>query len=126
MNILPLSVYKRLNTEKDSMTKSTTKLTSYSGETLKVKGHTRLTCQNTPIDFYVVDTTQDPILGLTASQKLGIVKIVLNIVSDSNRFIKMHPKLFQGLGCLQTPYQIQTDPSVTPVVSPLRNQPAAI
>ena len=102
MNIVPLHVYNRLNT-KDSITKSTAKLTSYSGETLKVKGHSHLTCQNKPIDFYVVDTTQDPILGLAASQELGIVKIVLKIDSDSNRFIKMHPKLFQGLGCLQNP-----------------------
>ena len=125
VNILPLHVYNRLN-NKDSITKSPTKLTSYSGETLKVKGHSRLTCQNKPIDFYVVDTTQDPILGLAASQELGIVKIVLNIDSDSNHFINMHPKLFQGLGCLQNPYQIQIDPSITPVVSPSRNQPAAI
>ena len=38
----------------------------------------------------------------------------------------MYPKLFQGLGCLKTPYQIRTDASVIPVVSPPRNQPAAI
>ena len=74
-----------------------------------MEGHSRLTCQNKPIDFYIVDTMQDPILGLSASRELGIIKIVLNIDSDGNRFTKTHPKLFQGLDCLQTPYQIQTD-----------------
>ena len=125
VNILLLNVYRKLST-KSSLTKPSTKLTSYSGETLKVEGHSRLTCQNKPIDFYIVDTMQDPILGLSASQELGIIKIVLNVDSNGNCFTKTHPKLFQGLGCLQTPYQIQTDSSIIPVVSPSRNQPAAI
>ena len=77
-------------------------------------------------DFCVVDTVQAPILGLSASQELGVVKIILNMNSDNNCFARMHPKLFQGLGCLKTLYHIQIDPSVTPVVSPLKNQPAAI
>ena len=34
--------------------------------------------------------------------------------------------MFQGLGCLKAPYHIQIDPSVPLVVSPPRNQPAAI
>ena len=38
----------------------------------------------------------------------------------------MHPRLFQGLGCLKTPYHIETDPSVAPVVCPPRNQPVAL
>ena len=43
-----------------------------------------------------------------------------------NCFFKRHSKLFQGLGCLKTLYHIKIDHSITPVVSPLRNQPAAI
>ena len=70
VNILPLNVYENLNT-KSVMSKSSTTLTSYSGENLKVKGHTCLSCQSKQIDFYIVDTTQDPILGLSTSQELG-------------------------------------------------------
>ena len=120
VNILPLNVYKNLKV-KDTLTKCTTRLTSYSGENLRVKGRSCLSCQNKLIDFYIVDTTQHPILGLSASQELGIVKIVLNINSSTYQFTKMFPKLF-----LKVPYRIQIDPSVTPIVNPPRNQPAAI
>ena len=89
-------------------------------------GCTHLYCQQKQLLFYVVDTTQDPILGLSASQKLGIVKIILNITHDKDRFVKLHPKLFKGLGCLKMPYHIEIDPSVNPVVTPCRNHPVAI
>ena len=89
-------------------------------------GCSRITCQQRPLLFYVVDTTQDPILGLAASQNLGIVKIVLNIAHDTKHPVAQFPKLFKGLGCLKTPYHIQTDSSITPVVNPPRNQPVAI
>ena len=89
-------------------------------------GCTYLTCRQKQLLFYVVNTTQDPILGLSASQELGIIKIILNITCHSDYFVKLYPKLFKGLGCLKTPYHIQTDPSVTPVVTPCRNHPVAI
>ncbi len=124
VNILPNSVYKQLK-GRSKLAKTTTRLTSYSGENLKVQGRTSLRTQDKPIDFYIVETTQNPILGLSTSQELGIIKIVLN-VDSTNCFFKRHSKLFQGLGCLTTPYHIKIDRSVTPVVSPPRNQPAAI
>ena len=124
VNILPNSLYKQWNVQ-SQLAKSTTRLTSYSGEDLKVQGCTSLRCQKKLIDFYIVETTQNPILGLSTSQELGIIKIVLNVDSTS-AICKRHPKLFQGLGCLKTPYHIQIDSSVPPVVSPPRNQPAAI
>jgi len=125
VNILLLSVYKNLRV-KQALTNCTTKLTSYSGENLKLKWRSCLSCQDKLIDFYIVDTTQYPILGLSASRELGIIKIILNINSNTNQFIKMFPKLFQGLGCLKTPYHIQIDSSIVPVVNPPQNQPAAI
>ena len=124
VNILPSSVYRQLNV-RHKLAKPTTRLTSYSGEDLKVQGHTSLRSRDRLIDFYIVETTQNPILGLQTSQELGIVKIVLN-VDRTNCFFKRHFKLFQGLGCLKTPYHIKIDHSITPVVSPPRNQPAAI
>ena len=119
VNILPNSVYKQLK-GRSKLAKTTTRLTSYSGEDLKVQGHTSLRTQDKPINFYIVETTQNPILGLSTSQELGIIKIVLN-VDSTNCFFKRHSKLFQGLGCLTTPYHIKIDRSVTPVVSPPRN-----
>ena len=121
VNILPSSVYKQLKV-RSKLAKPTTRLTSYSGEDLKVQGHTSLRSRDKLIEFYIVETTQNPILGLSTSQKLGIIKIVLNVDSN-NCFFKRHSKLFQGLGCLKTPYHIKIDRSVNPVVSPPRNQP---
>ena len=127
MNILPVSVYHKLTTQ-SPLKRCNTKLTSYSGGNLKVLGRSHLSCRQKKLLFYVVDTTQDPILGLSASQELGIIKIVLNIMqgSASDQLIMMYPKLFKGLGCLKAPYHIQTDPSVIPVITPCRNHPVAI
>ena len=117
VNILPSSLYHTLITQ-SPLKQCNAQLTSYSGGNLKVMGCTHLYCQQKRLLFYVVDTMQDPILGLSASQKLGIVKIILNITHDSDRFVKLHPKLFKGLGCLKMPYHIKIDPSVNPVVTP--------
>jgi len=125
VNILPVSAYRKLTTQ-SPLKKCNTKLTSYSGGNLKVVGCSYLNCRQKELLFYVVDTTQDPILGLSASQELDIIKIVLNITQDSDRFIQTYPKLFKGLGCLKEPYHIQTDPSVSPVITPCRNHPVAI
>ena len=124
VNILPSSVYKQLKV-RSKLAKPTTRLTSYSGEDLKVQGHTSLHSQDKLIDFYIVEMTQNPILGLSTSQELGIIKIVLNI-DRTNCFFKRHSKLFQGLECLTMPYHIKIDHSVNPVISLPRNQPAAI
>ena len=59
-------------------------------------GCSRITCQKKQLLFYIVDTTQDPILGLAASQNLGIVKIVLNISNDVKHPVAQFPKLFKG------------------------------
>ena len=48
---------------------------------------------------HIVETIQNQILGLSTS------------------IFKQHSKLFQGLGCLKTPYHIQIDPLVPPVVN---------
>ena len=74
------------------------------------------------IDFYMCswnNTKPD-----TWSVDLGLIKIVIN-VDRINCFFKRHSKLFQRLRCLKTPYHIKIDISVTSVVSPVRNQPAA-
>ena len=78
VNILPLHTFNNLNT-KTSLVKSDTKLTSYSGNELHVKGTTCLKCADRQIEFFVVDTQQTPILGLKASQELGIIKIILSV-----------------------------------------------
>ena len=125
VKILPLHTYNSLNTESE-LVKSDTKLTSYSDNELCVKGTTCLNCTNRKIEFYVVDTQQMPIMGLRASQELGIIKIVLNVSDTTQSIINQHPTLFKGLGCLKIPYKIQVDTTVSPVIVPPRNQSAPL
>jgi len=56
VNILPQSVYEQLNVS-SLPTRSNIRLTSYSGEDLKVKICVCLQCQNKPTYFYIVETS---------------------------------------------------------------------
>jgi len=91
VNILPVSVYNMLTT-KSPLKRFITKLTSYSGRNMKVVGCSHLNCRQKKLLFYIVDITQDPILGLSASQELDIIKIVLNITQDPDQFRRTYPK----------------------------------
>ena len=82
-----------------------------------------------------METEQDPIIGLKASQDLNLIKIVMNVNSFKDQSTKKipdtkitdeFPKVFQGLGCLKEPYHIKFDPNITPVVSPLTSTPVAL
>ena len=67
-----------------------------------------------------------PILGLRASQELGIIKIVLNVSNATQSIINEHPALFKGLGCLKMPYKIQVDTSVLPSDSSTKESACSI
>ena len=69
-NIIPLRKLQSFQ-HKPVVRKSTTKLTSYSGEELQVKGQCMLECQGHELQFFVVDTEQDPVLSFRASHDLG-------------------------------------------------------
>ena len=129
-NILPLSMFTKMNIEPSRLGQSTTKLSSYTGELLPVVGQCSLKCNNTTLNFFVVKTDQDPIIGLKASQDLNLIKIVLNVDNlDDKSAENIHdkfPNVFHGLGCLKDPYHIKIDPTVTPVVNPLRSTPVAL
>ena len=44
-------------------------------------------------------------------------------VEKTDKIIAQYQQLFNGFGCLKTPYHIRTDPEIYPTVCPLRNQP---
>ena len=94
-----------------------TRLTSYTGEDLCVKGQCVLSCRGEKLPFFVVDTNQDPVLGLKASQDLNIIKIVHNVVQSPEYYLPKYPTIFNGLGCLSKPYHIKVDPTVQPVIT---------
>lgn len=130
-NILPLRVFEDMNTKGIECRNTKSTFTSYTGEKLKVKFKCKLKVKDTYLDFYVTETDQSPLLGFRASQQLGLVKIVMSVTGEEEQehetdYVQSYSSVFSGLGCLDQPYHIDIDPSVTPVVNPTRKVPAAL
>ena len=111
--------------EKPKLTQTSTKLTNYTGNALPIIGQCKLTCEGKDLEFFVVRTDQRSILCFKASQDLGLIKVVLN-TNKTDSLVKQFKDVFEGLGCLKTPYRIKVDPSVRPTICPPRNQPVAL
>ncbi|GFO13435.1 polyprotein [Plakobranchus ocellatus] len=130
-NVLPQKVYQRL---KDvAMTKTTQKLTSYTGNRLRVLGKCIIEVKGVPLDFFVTDTNQDAILGLKASQNLQLIKILTvglrtkdKEKSKDNNIVNEHKDVFQGLGRIGKPVHIELDPNAVPVVHSPRRIPLTL
>ncbi|CAC5418952.1 unnamed protein product [Mytilus coruscus] len=123
VNILPLSIYKKLS--KVKLSKTFTSLTSYSGDKLKVVGKCSLHLKDKNCEFFVTDTNQSLLLGFKASNELGLIHVIMTVQTDVDDPVKSFPKVFTGLGCLEKPYHIKIDSSVNPVINPPRKIPAA-
>ncbi|CAC5354877.1 unnamed protein product [Mytilus coruscus] len=124
VNILPLSIYKKLSNVK--LSKTSTSLTSYSGDKLKVVGKCSLHLKDKNCEFFVTDTNQSPLLGFKASHELGLIHVIMTVQTDVDDPVKSFPKVFTGLGCLEKPYHIKIDSSVNPVINPPRKIPAPL
>ena len=123
-NILPWRYYKTLQ-NRPTLKRTSVRLISYTGDILPTIGQCDLHIKDQCLEFFIVNTDQSPILGLKASQTLGLIKVVLNIHRTED-IVTCYKGVFQGLGCLQQPYYIEIDSSVQPVVCPVRNQPIAL
>ena len=97
------------------------------------------------LTFHIVETNQTGLLGLTASQDLGLIKVVMVAKTEEKQtepdkseeitklseelkeeVLQKYTQVFTGLGRLEKPYHIEVDPTVTPVVNPPRTVPAAL
>ena len=129
-NVITNKVFIKDKSSNSVLVKSSLRLTSYTGDRLKVLGNTKLMCMGHELDFYVTNSKQMSLLGFKASQDLGLIKVVLAVNSNStcelDRLIREHQKVFSGFGCLDKPYKIKIDNSVTPVINPPRKIPATL
>ena len=126
-NIITDIVFKKVKAPDSVLRKSTSRLTSYTGNRLEVLGKTTLNCMGRELEFYVTDSRQISLLGFKASQDLGLIEVVLSVdTNELHKLTREHPKVFSGLGCLEKTYKIQIDSTVTPVVNPPRKIPAAL
>ena len=69
-------VFKKVKSSNSVLVKSNSRLTSYTGDQLKVLGKTKLMCIGHELDFYVTNSKQMSLLGFKASQDLGLIKAV--------------------------------------------------
>ena len=92
-----------------------------------------------------METKQPELLGLTSSQNLGLIKVVMVAKTEEEQtkpdrgeevtklskelkeeILQKYTKVFTGLKRLEKPYHIEVDPTVTPVVNPRSTIPAAL
>ena len=78
------------------------------------------------LEFLVTDSRQISLQDFKASLDLGLVEVILSVDNELDKFTREHAKVFFGLGCLEKPYKILINPTVTPVVNTPRKIPAAL
>lgn len=125
-NIIPISVVKNVN---PTIIPSNANLTSYSGHKINNIGKTKLSMSYGGVNkgdvwFELVDRNSPPILGLAASIKLGLVKRVDTITTES--ILEEFPDCFEGIGCLDREHKIVVDPEIKPVVNCARRIPLSM
>lgn len=128
VNILPYKLFK-LTGLADGMIKSTsTVLNSYTGDKLNVMGVCQISCKHENsmnqhlLNFYVINSDTEPLLGLESSINLNLISRI-NSIGPNNPYteiIEQYKDVFNGIGCLETPYQIKLNENAKPVVHATR------
>ena len=77
------------------------------------------------MQFLVVPTKSNPIIGLKTCERLNLIKRVM-LINDSDPSIFDEYDVFGELGCLPGEYHINIDETVKPVVHPPRRVPFAL
>ena len=111
-NVLPLSVYTKLR-NKSPVSETRVVLSSYGDFKVKPDGALNLNCEArdmTPnLPFFVAAVESPPILGLSACQKLNLVKRVESVAQvplKKEEVVEEFPDVFTGLGCIPGSYHI--------------------
>ena len=125
VNVLPLKLYRKLGLPAILLKPTSIRLTSYSGNPLKVEGKVSLQGQyketTKTLDLYVVQTSAPPVLGLKACTDMGLIKVILSVDKDKpTNFLEEFNDVFSGLGLFEGEYQIHVNPNYQPVVHPPR------
>ena len=110
--------------------KSKVKLSTYSGERLKVIGKAVESAEYKDkfytLEFLIVDQDQaQPILGIQACDEMQLIKRINSVKKEESIFDEF-PEVFNGVGCLKGEHKIKVDASVPPVIAPPRRVAAAV
>jgi len=119
-NVMPKSVYDTLPT-KPALRKHEQRLLSYSGHNLPVNGKASLLFERdndfSVHEFIIVDSGTISLLGLPSSIAMGLVNPIgsVNIASE-------YPRVFEGLGKLNTKHVLRLKEQAKPVIQSPRRQ----
>ena len=135
VNILPAKHYQALGI-KGPLMKTQSQLSAYSEDALKVLGTVLLDCSHKDVHikplFYIVDTDNQPLLGLKSSIDLNVIKLVYIVQSShspqnaSFDVISEFKDVFTGIGLFPGECKIHLKPDAIPVVHPPRKVPVAL
>ena len=114
---------------------------SYTGHKIPVMGkatlQVKLRGKSHPVEFQIIEHPATPVIGLQTCHELNLVKRVSSVDTkgdenlssgtrcsqDVDEILKKYEDVFDGIGCLEGSYQIEIDPTVSPVVHPPRKIP---
>lgn len=131
-NVLPLGVYSKLR-NKSPLLKTSVVLSSYGDFKVKPKGTLNLNREargmKENLSFFVAAVKSPPILGLSACQKLNLVRRVASVTQaplTKDEILAESPDVFTGLGCMGGTYHIELDNTVEPVIHTPRRVPYSL
>ena len=131
-NVLPLSVYSKLK-NKSPLLETSVVLSSYGEFKVKPEGKLNLSCKvqgkEKTLPYFVIAVESPPILGLSACQKLNLVRRVETLAQyplTKSEIIKEFSDVFSGLGRMEGGYHIELDDKVEPVIHPPRRVPYSL
>ena len=135
-NVMSHRDLKKLTKEKKpKMLPTETKLKTYDGHIIPVKGKVHLKCEVNHVEhkimFNVVKTKQAPLLSSQTSIELGLIKVCENVskleeVEVAEEMVEEFKDRFTGLGCLPGKYQMDVDTTVKPVQHAPRRVPVPL
>lgn len=135
VDVLPYSKYLQVCPDSELLPYRS-KIKAYNGSYVEVKGVVKLMCipeRRNPVllEFVVVETESQPLLGLKTCLKLKLMSKVdqVEVISNSDNreeFIRKNSRVFTGLGKIPFEYKIQLKKDAVPVIKPVRRVPEAI
>ena len=125
----------------NKMRKSKTRLVSFTGHKIPAMGkatlQVKLSGNSHPVEFQIIEHPATPVIGLQTCHDLNLVQRVSSVHTQEdenlssgtkcnqevNEILMKYEDVLDGIGCLEGTYQIQIDPTVSPVVHPPRKIP---
>lgn len=130
-NVISKDTFDKLHTR---LNKTTTRLTSYSGNKIPVIGEVTVPCKHKKktyeVKFIVTSSKAQDVLGLKTCQEMNLIKRIEAIqkeeLTTTKELISEYKDVFTGLGCLKQKYHIEVDENVSPVHNQARKIPLAL